>query len=53
MAKDIFAVRCFHNGTRKLTHKLKRFEAFCLRRAARYLTRYLTKAYKLKGRAPK
>jgi len=47
MPDQEFAIRCFLNDKRKLTHKLTRREARIFRHAARYLSRYLTKSYKL------
>lgn len=44
---DVFAIRCFLNGKRKLTHELSEEEARNFRKAARHLSRYLTKEYKL------
>jgi hypothetical protein len=45
--EDIYAVRCFLNGDRKMTDKLTMEEAYTFRKAAGNLYRYLTKEYKL------
>jgi hypothetical protein len=44
---DVFAVRCFRNGRRRVTHTLTKKEARWFRLAARTLSRYLTKEYRL------
>lgn len=44
---NIYAIRCFLNGKRKLTHRLTKKQAFQFRWTANILQRYLTKEYKL------
>ena len=43
----VIAVRAFIDGRRKKTDQLTKQEARAVRIAARYLSRYLTKTYKL------
>ena len=47
MTEETFAVRCFLNRKRKLTHQLTRREAKNFRLAALYLASYLKREYKL------
>lgn len=47
MKDEIFAIRCFRDGKRKRTHLLTKKEARIFRIAARTLSRYLTREYKL------
>lgn len=44
---EIYAIRCFLNGERKLTDKLTKDEAYNFRQAALHLSSYLTKEYGL------
>lgn len=45
--EEIFAIRCYRNGKRKMSSQLTKREARNFRIAARHLSRFLTKAYKL------
>jgi hypothetical protein len=45
--KNTFAIRCFRNDKRKLTHQLTKREARIFHRAALHLTKYLKKEYSL------
>lgn len=42
-----FAIRCFLDGKRKKSHQLTKRQARIFRHAARTLSKYLTKEYKL------
>lgn len=46
-AEIVYAIRCFKDGERKLTHELTKHEAVCFRHAASHLVEYLTTQYKL------
>lgn len=45
--EDEYAIRCFLNGKRKLTHQLTKKEADIFRNTAIHLLLFLTKEYKL------
>lgn len=45
--EDVFSIRCFLNGKRKLTHALTKTEAKNFRKAALHLSGFLTENYKL------
>lgn len=47
---DVYAIRCFRNGKRKLTCRLTRSEAAVFRHVAKVLIRYLSKTYRLNKR---
>ena len=47
LMKNTFAIRCFRNDKRKLTHQLTKREARIFHRAALHLTKYLKKEYSL------
>jgi hypothetical protein len=43
----VFELRCFIDGRRTLSHKLTKQQAMCFRRCARFMVRWLAKAYRL------
>jgi hypothetical protein len=47
LMKNTFAIRCFRNDKRKLTHQLTKREARIFQRTALHLAKYLKKEYSL------
>lgn len=47
MKSPVYAIRCFKNGKRKMTHKLKKSDALIFKKGALHLAEYLTKEYGL------